>query len=100
MRKNLLLLVCLCLAASTFSLSAQSEKLDGKGAFYRNSFVGVGHNSEIITDKAGNDWMFYHGVSTNRPEGRVLMMDKVQWKDGWPVVDGNVPSTECDKPVF
>ena len=65
-----------------------------------NSFVGVGHNSEIVTDKAGNDWIFYHGVSTRHPEGRVLMMDKVEWKDGWPSVSGNTPSTESEKPVF
>lgn len=65
-----------------------------------NSFVGVGHNSEIVTDKAGNDWMFYHGVSTKNPDGRVLMMDKVEWKDGWPSVQGNTPSTEAEKPVF
>lgn len=65
-----------------------------------NSFVGVGHNSEIVTDQAGNDWMFYHGVSTKNPEGRVLMLDKVDWKDGWPSVAGGTASTESEKPVF
>ena len=25
-----------------------------------SSFVGTGHNSEIVTDKVGNDWVFYH----------------------------------------
>lgn len=65
-----------------------------------NSFVGVGHNSEIVTDQAGNDWMFYHGVSTKNPEGRVLMLDKVDWKDGWPSVLGGTASTESEKPVF
>lgn len=65
-----------------------------------DAFVGVGHNSEIVTDKAGNDWMFYHAVSTKRPEGRVLMMDKVEWKGGWPSVAGNSPSTESARPVF
>ena len=24
------------------------------------AFVGTGHNSEIVTDDAGNDWIFYH----------------------------------------
>ena len=23
-----------------------------------SSFVGTGHNSEIVTDKVGNDWVF------------------------------------------
>lgn len=65
-----------------------------------NAFVGNGHNSEIVTDKAGNDWMFYHGISTKRPQGRVLMMDKVDWIDGWPSIVGGSPSTESVKPVF
>ena len=63
-----------------------------------DAFVGTGHNSEIVTDKAGNDWMFYHAVSTNNPGGRVLMMDKVNWKDGWPSVTGNSPSIEAERP--
>lgn len=65
-----------------------------------NAFVGTGHNSEIVTDKEGNDWFFYHAVSTKKPEGRVLMLDKVNWKDGWPSVEGISPSTEADKPVL
>lgn len=63
-------------------------------------FLGTGHNSEIITDDAGQDWMFYHAVKTSRPRGRVLMLDKIQWKDGWPYVEGNTPSLVSDKPVF
>lgn len=63
-----------------------------------DAFVGTGHNSEIVTDKAGNDWMFYHAVSTKNPGGRVLMMDKVSWKDGWPSVAGNSPSIEAERP--
>ena len=63
-----------------------------------DAFVGTGHNSEIVTDKVGNDWMFYHAVSTKNPGGRVLMMDKVDWKDGWPSVTGNSPSIEAERP--
>ena len=37
-------------------------------------FVGPGHNSQLVTDDAGNDWIFYHGVNVKNPEGRVLMM--------------------------
>ena len=63
-------------------------------------FLGTGHNSEIITDDAGQDWMFYHAVKASNPRGRVLMLDKIQWKDGWPYVEGNSPSLVSDKPVF
>lgn len=63
-------------------------------------FVGTGHNSEIVTDAAGTDWIFYHAVSTANPHGRVLMMDRVQWKEGWPVVEGSSPSIESPAPQF
>lgn len=64
------------------------------------SFVGTGHNSEIVTDEAGNDWVLYHAVSVKNSEGRVLMLDRVSWKDGWPVVTGNAPSVSAEKPNF
>lgn len=65
-----------------------------------NAFVGTGHNSEIVTDDAGNDWFFYHAVSTKHPEGRVLMLDRISWKDGWPVVDTDSPSLQSDVPQW
>lgn len=64
------------------------------------SFVGTGHNSEIITDEAGNDWVFYHAVNVNDPSGRVLMMDCVDWKDNWPTVANDSPSLKSENPVF
>lgn len=64
------------------------------------AFVGPGHNSEIVTDDEGQDWIFYHGVSTDNPSGRVLLMDKVSWKDGWPVISDGTPSKESSAPVF
>lgn len=66
---------------------------------HRNDwFVGTGHNSEIVTDRAGDDWVFYHAVSVRNPHGRVLMLDRVRWENGWPVVKGASPSLESEKP--
>lgn len=65
-----------------------------------DAFVGTGHNSEIVSDEKGNDWFFYHAVSTKHPEGRVLMMDRIDWVDGWPSVKGSSPSTESERPEF
>lgn len=65
-----------------------------------SAFVGAGHNSEIVADDAGQDWFFYHAVSVKNPTGRVLMLDKVTWSNGWPVVEGNSPSTEAGRPGF
>ena len=48
---------------------------------------GPGHNSEIITDDEGHDWILYHGyLTTNPSRGRVLFMDPLHWTDGWPSV--------------
>jgi arabinan endo-1,5-alpha-L-arabinosidase len=63
-------------------------------------FAGTGHNSEIVQDDAGNDWIFYHAVDKNNPQGRMLMLDEVQWQNGWPYVDGNAPGNVKKVPVF
>lgn len=65
------------------------------------SFVGTGHNSEIVSDKEGADWIFYHAVSVENPSGRVLMLDRIYWdEDGWPSVKGMSPSLKAAAPVF
>lgn len=57
------------------------------------AFVGTGHNSEIVTDLAGNDWLLYHAYRTaDVNAGRVLMLDKITWDDGWPNVSTSSPS--------
>ena len=64
-------------------------------------FVGNGHNSEIVQDDAGNDWIFYHGVDVQSPKGRVALVDQVFWdKDGWPYIRGGNPSLTAPAPVF
>lgn len=63
-------------------------------------FVGTGHNSELVTDDAGQDWILYHGVDTANPHGRVLLLDKVEWEDGWPVVQSSSPSISASRPLF
>ena len=66
-------------------------------------FIGTGHNSEIVTDDAGDSWILYHAYSKNYIEkGRVLMLDKLVWKNGWPSVTGSggTPSAKAEIPVF
>lgn len=64
------------------------------------SFVGNGHCSEIVQDKDGNDWIFYHGVMVENPDGRVLLLDQVKWVDGWPVISDGSPSILSVRPAF
>jgi arabinan endo-1,5-alpha-L-arabinosidase len=74
----------------------------------RNSrFAGPGHNARIITDDAGTDWFLYHAIDRGNPtvpsgaNRRSLMLDKLEWQDGWPVIKNGTPSTtEQQAPVF
>jgi arabinan endo-1,5-alpha-L-arabinosidase len=65
-----------------------------------DKFAGTGHNSEIITDKIGRSWIFYHAVDKSNPKGRKLMLDEVKWVDGWPTVENGVPSKKYNQPKF
>ncbi|MCW2923833.1 MAG: glycoside hydrolase family 43 [Thermoleophilia bacterium] len=75
-------------------------KKEGAVLHGAGGFSGTGHNS-MVTDDDGQDWMIYHAWGADRSKGRVLMMDKIEWKDGWPVVNGgNGASTGThDAPV-
>lgn len=64
---------------------------------------GPGHNSEIITDDEGQDWLLYHSYDMNNGcNGRLMLLDKITWsRDGWPSInDGHPSSDEMDGPVF
>ncbi len=64
-------------------------------------FVGNGHCSEIVQDSEGQDWIFYHGVDVQNPNGRVLLLDQIKWsEDNWPYIEGGTPSLSANKPIF
>jgi arabinan endo-1,5-alpha-L-arabinosidase len=65
-------------------------------------FRGPGHNSKLVQDGAGNDWMLYHAYDAkNANAGRLLMMDRVLWdKEDWPYIEGGSPSLTAAEPVF
>ena len=51
---------------------------------------GTGHDSQIITDDKGQDWIFYHAYDVKSPNaGRKMYMDRVTWVDGWPHIGVN-----------
>lgn len=63
-------------------------------------FKGTGHNSEIVTDDSGKDWILYHGYDKTSPGGRMLFLDQVRWNDGWPHIDNDSPSVKAKRPTF
>lgn len=73
--------------------------LEGDG----QKFFGPGHNSIIVQDDAGTDWMIYHSYvkENGGVGGRLGMLDRVLWtEDGWPYIKNCVPSTSDFLPVF
>ena len=73
-----------------------------KGNTGKEGFTGPGHNGDIITDKKGQTWMLYHAFrKENDKKGRVMLLDKIDWVDGWPVIKGGEPGLEAQEaPVF
>ena len=81
-----------------FSAANATKFLQGDGV----TWIGPGHNGEIIQDDKGRHFILYHAVAVARPwlinEGgatrRPLLMDEVLWGgDGWPYIEGSVPSS-------
>ncbi len=56
------------------------------------AFTSPGHCSRIITDDLGRDWILYHAYPADK-NFRCLMLDMVNWVDGWPVVSDGYPSS-------
>jgi arabinan endo-1,5-alpha-L-arabinosidase len=63
-------------------------------------WLAPGHNC-VIADQVGDQWMLYHAIDVERPRQRqedeinsrrVLLMDKIEWRDGWPFI--GTPSHE------
>ena len=73
----------------------------------RTKWVGPGHNSVIIKDDAGTEWMIYHSYyykekgNKSTFAGRHGMLDRLQWTDdGWPYIKNYLPSESDLIPVF
>ena len=66
----------------------------------RGRWVAPGHNA-IAQDARGRHWMLYHAVDAQRPRSkpadevntrRVMLVDRIVWRDGWPRLAGDGPS--------
>lgn len=76
------------------AILAFNEEPDKNG----KKFVGPGHNA-VIKDNKENDWMVYHAIDENDARlmngatKRPLMIDPIIWKNGWPTIKNQEPST-------
>jgi len=66
-------------------------------------FIAPGHNS-VIRDAAGDDWLIYHAIDAtkrttdaaiagDRDVRRIMLMDRIVYRKGWPRVEWGSPST-------
>ncbi|MFF1818818.1 family 43 glycosylhydrolase [Kribbella sp. NPDC058245] len=69
-----------------------------------NRWVGTGH-SAVVTDLSGQQWFAYHAVDRTDPyvtnsNGwllRPMLLDRLDWIDGWPTVNAGTGPTESSK---
>lgn len=73
-----------------------------------NRWVGTGHNA-VFTDAEGQDWTVYHAIDRTDPyrgsgpteafpEKRRVLLDPVDWIDGWPTVRGGHWASDSEQP--
>jgi arabinan endo-1,5-alpha-L-arabinosidase len=71
-----------------------------------NRWVGTGHNS-VFNDFSGQSWTVYHAVDRDDPyfagavgfTKRPVLMDPLDWINGWPTVRGGLWASETRQPV-
>ena len=71
-----------------------------------NRWVGTGHNA-VVKDFAGQDWMIYHAIDRAEPyldepfgiNRRPMLIDRLHWNKGWPVVRGGKGASEDRQPA-
>jgi arabinan endo-1,5-alpha-L-arabinosidase len=82
-------------ASGPFETLEQAKGVPHSLILFKNDrWLAPGHNC-IAIDEAGEFWIIYHAIDVNRPRQtqedeinsrRILMMDRIEWHDGWPWV--------------
>jgi arabinan endo-1,5-alpha-L-arabinosidase len=88
-------------ATGPFETLEQAKGVPNSLMLERNErWLAPGHNC-LVTDRDGDVWMIYHAIDVERPRQRqqdeinsrrVLMIDRIDWRDGWPWI--GTPSEE------
>src|ERR671916_1253050 len=71
-----------------------------------NKWVGTGHNA-VVTDLSGQDYLVYHAIDRGDPyldepfgiNERPMLLDRLDWVDGWPTVRGGAWASEDPQPA-
>ncbi len=71
-----------------------------------DTWLAPGHNA-VVRDAAGADWMLYHAINVRQPylipgntaiSRRVLMLDRITYSNGWPMIGGTGLPTYTPQP--
>lgn len=85
------------------TLAAAAGRADSVILARSRRWTAPGHNA-VVRDAQGRDWMVYHAIDALRPHAphpanpdqsgarRVLMLDPITYRDGWPTIPGKQPS--------
>ena len=88
-------------AAGPYLDRSSRDLLDNGGETIVNTsvkFAGPG-NASLISFKDGSDWLVYNAYDLSAvSKGRTLMIDRIQWKDGWASVRGGICSFCAEAP--
>ncbi|RTY94318.1 glycoside hydrolase, partial [Flavobacterium bomense] len=81
-------------AEGPFETLEEAEKTANSVIINKNDkWIAPGHNS-VVTDDNGQEWMVYHAIDSKKPNGgRIILIDKITYKNGWPTVNSGTPST-------
>jgi arabinan endo-1,5-alpha-L-arabinosidase len=81
-------------AEGPFKRLSEVKTTNSSAILIRNeAWLAPGHNS-LITDAAGQDWIFYHAIAVDsdlKPKGRIMLLDRVRYNDGWPFIETQSP---------
>jgi arabinan endo-1,5-alpha-L-arabinosidase len=91
------------MVARSASAFGPFEEMRGVVLANNGFWVAPGHNS-VATDDAGDDWMLYHAIDAEGDyldgrrrlpwrSARVMLIDRLEYRDGWPRIAGDQPST-------
>nr|WP_294784541.1 glycoside hydrolase family 43 protein [uncultured Flavobacterium sp.] len=80
-------------AEGPFETLAQAEKTESSVILSKNKkWIAPGHNS-VVTDDKGQEWIVYHAIDAENPNGgRIVLIDKITYKNGWPSINSGSPS--------
>jgi arabinan endo-1,5-alpha-L-arabinosidase len=91
-------------ATGPFETLAQAKGKSSSAILELNErWIAPGHNS-VIRDRSGQDWIFYHAIDSknrflksdikgDRDVRRIMLMDRLIYRDGWSMIDRSSPST-------